>query len=102
MKITIKELQKICELLLDRVKNIEGEQIVFAKDNDFYLMVSRSERQNIAADHPELGIGSIAENIESLKELLSGEKEPNLIDLERFGQIFISLSNRIEKDPGIL
>jgi hypothetical protein len=102
MKITIKELQKICELLLDRVKNIEGEQIVFDKDDDFYLVVSRSERQNIATDHPELGIGSIAENIENLKELLSGKKEPNLIDLERFGQIFISLSNRLEKDPGIL
>lgn len=99
MKSTISELKLLCILLLDRVKKIEGEEIVL---DDYYLAIGRLERQNLTVTHPECTIGSLQDDIDGLRDVLSGKYDPTSLDLERLGQIFISLGQHIEQSPDLL
>jgi len=95
MKVSINKLKKICTLLLKQIDEIQGQE--FNIDNDFYLMVSRLERQNIEKENPKLSIGSINEDLEALEKVLTKKKDLDILDLEKIGQVFISLGQMLEK-----
>lgn len=102
MKITIDELQQLSLLLIKKLKNSVGSEIILDdKDYDYYLMVSRPERSNIEIDNPKLAIGSLIDDMQGLRNVLSGKYEPCSLDLERLGQLLIALGQYMEKGPYI-
>ena len=54
MKITIRELRQLYDILLERVKNVEGKGISF--DENFYWAVDSIERSIITAKNPSLAL----------------------------------------------
>jgi hypothetical protein len=95
-KITIDELRKLSDLLLGRVQNVEGNDVVI--DEDYYLMIDSSERQNFYTEHPKFSTGSLFDDVETLKKVTEDKYAASTIALERLGQIFLYLGAKIRKN----
>lgn len=77
MKINLKELKIICEILTDRAQN-GFEEVELNSDN--YWFISSDEREVFDTDTPSLCVGSISDDIESLRKVIDRKNPPTPVD----------------------
>lgn len=74
MEVSIHELRTITNLLLDRLLE-EGHQKVILP-HDYYWSVPKDVESDPYEQPTSLTLGQLSEDINQLRSLLSGEKEP--------------------------
>jgi hypothetical protein len=94
MTIGVEELEKACNTVLDCIRKQEGEEITF-EHNWFWSVLE--QRHKIFEQNPPLGIGSIADAIEGMKDLVYKKYFPSSVHVEWLGQILIALSEKMHK-----
>lgn len=99
MKISINELKTLCQLLLDKVEEIGFNEIEFDTDN--YWFVSSDEREIFTEDTPNLSVGSIADDIQSLRGILNKTNPSTTVDFDRLANVLIALGERISSSDKV-
>ncbi len=99
MKITVNELKTICELLLDKAEKIGFKEVEFDTDN--YWFVSSDERENFTKDTPNLCVGSITDDILSLKGILNKTYPSTPVDFDRLANVLIAIGERISRSDKV-
>ena len=94
MGITIEELSKITNVLLNYVEQ-KGYKTISFKDGDSYYQKIWHDDRNLNST-PKIGIGMLDDDIEELKKILQGES-PFEYDLERLGAIFTAVGAILAK-----
>jgi hypothetical protein len=94
IKISVKELEKACALILEYVRRADGEEITF--ETDWYWTVNPEQKYRIDEERPSLLIGSLSDNVEGINKVLYKPDEylPTNVDLEWLGEIFIGISEQ--------
>jgi hypothetical protein len=100
MTLTVDELEQITKLLIKYIRWCGTKEISFSGDKAFYLKIYYEDRNIIfdekLSERPPYAIGSLIDDMEGLKKVLSGEYMPCNLDLERLGAILTVLGETIE------
>lgn len=92
MKINLSDLQKLCERLIAKAIDSGFEEIDIESDN--YWVITSSEREDFSVT-PIISVGSIVDDMESLDKVLKGLNPPTTVDIDRFANVLLSISNYI-------
>lgn len=84
VKIEIINLKKLTKIFVDEIKKKFAEN--FLLDVNWYWDVLENNKQEDQA--PDLGIGSLFDDIKVFEEILSGQLEPCPLDLRKLGILF--------------
>ncbi|MEN2773866.1 hypothetical protein ABCY62_02205 [Acetivibrio clariflavus] len=84
---------------MEKLEENEFDEIEFDKDNYWY--VSSDEREVFSEKLPSLIVGSIADDIQSLKKVLDKTNIPTPVDFDRLGNVLIALGERISRSDKI-
>ncbi len=96
MAIDIEELKEIISILLKQFIKSGIKEVEL--NSDYYWMISPNERENFTGENPpEPSVGSIIDDIEHLKKLIAGNSLPTLVDIDRFANVLIAISESISK-----
>lgn len=87
MKITIKELQQALNSTLESIKERNGENFEIDIDEDYYNYIPADSLYKLDEAPTELTIGSLADNIEEVRKISSGENYPTPPDLNKISSI---------------
>lgn len=99
MKVKLSELQHICEILLKKAEESGFNQIEMDFDN--YWLISSDEREKFGSNTPTMCVGSIYDDIDSLKKILNGINAPSPVDFDRLANILIAVGQRISNSNKI-
>ena len=95
MKIKINDLKKLCNQLLENTEKLGFEEISF-DDKDWYWTVISSERENLDKK-PELGVGSLWDDVTELNKVLNKKEPITIVDFSRIANIIIAFEETIAK-----
>lgn len=95
MVITTNELIYVCNKLIHYLEKEKGKKIELKQDDLWYQKVWHDERN--MHEKPELSLGYLDEDIEVLKKIIEGKEDANDLDLQRLGQLFITLGATMRK-----
>lgn len=95
MKISVEELKRMYDIIID--KAINSGFIEIEIDTDYYWTVLPNEREGFNSGAPEPGVGSIIDDIENLRKVLKGENPPTCVDFDRLANILIAIGERISR-----
>ncbi len=84
MKISIDDVRKVVGLLLSHLEETEGDLVNV--EQDFYWHVPTDGRYD-SYSPPSLSVGQLSDDIEQLRGLLDGSKEPLGSDLMWLAQV---------------
>ena len=96
MKITSHELKKLYEKIAEEIHHRKLDTISF--ENDYYWAVSLDDRENLSKD-PQLTVGSLRDDIEGLKDILSEDRVLSVVDINRFANILIVIGQKMFPSP---
>ena len=88
MKITVAELRDLCEVFLSEMES-RGLNEIDVKA-DYYWSVPMDEAYNVY-EKPDLTIGSLDDDSEELKKILTGEYHPLLASLPKLSSVLYSI-----------
>ncbi|BAZ49461.1 hypothetical protein NIES4103_20730 [Nostoc sp. NIES-4103] len=92
IRITVDELKQIFELLFQRIKD---DKIEFVDvETDFYWFVTSDEWSNFDSS-PNVAVGSLIDDWDSLQEILRNKRIVTYLDYERFASILRVISETI-------
>ena len=94
MEITTQELLQIFQILITYLERKGVKRISFSNDDAYYQKIWHQDRN--LDETPEISIGLLDEDIESLKSLLKGEF-PNNYELERLGAVLTVLGATLDR-----
>jgi len=94
MKINLSEIVTMLEVLVISTKN-RGYSDIELKE-DWYLHVMSYDRECFETMQPKLGIGSLADDIEGLREMVRDEIASSL-DFERLASVLISIARTMNE-----
>ena len=93
MKINIEELEKGFQLIFQKIK--EGNNFVEIECNhDFYWTIDSNDRL-VMAKEPQVIVGSLYDDIDSLRKMNSGIVEPLSESLDWLGNLIIYFGSKI-------
>jgi len=95
ISITINELKILCQLLLDKAEKIGFKEVEFDVDN--YWFVSPDEREVFSENIPSLSVGSITDDIQSLRKILDKTNPSTPVDFDRLANVLIALGEKISR-----
>ncbi len=95
MEITTKELLNLVIILLKYLEKRGHEKITFVDEDAYYQKIWHKDRN--LTKTPNITLGLLDEDIESIKSLLQGEA-PNSYDLERLGALFTIIGATLDKE----
>lgn len=91
MKISIEEIKKAFFIIINTIEENIGKEVEFA--SDYYWSVGFPERNDFQkADH-SLMVGSLSDDIRSLRKSINDENIFTTVDFERFANIILEISN---------
>ena len=99
MTIKINELDELYKFTIKSLKQSGFEE--FEINSDYYWMTDADERENMG-QKPKLLVGSLIDDYESLKKLIEKIQPLTIVDLERMGNLLISISAMAAKSNKIL
>ncbi|GBF32468.1 hypothetical protein DCCM_0664 [Desulfocucumis palustris] len=99
MKISINELKFLFEILIKKAEEAGFNEFVIDKDN--YWLVSSSEREDFTIATPEVSVGSMIDDVESLQKVLEGINIPTPVDFDRFANILIAVGDMINRSDKV-
>lgn len=99
MKVKLNELKYSCDILINKAKDSGFDEIEIDSDN--YWLISSDEREEFSSDTPNLCVGSINDDIESLKNILEGINPPTPVDFDRLANLLIAVGQRISTSDKI-
>jgi hypothetical protein len=96
MELTIQDMRKLADILITHAEKLRVKKMPL--DYDYYIKVPLKKTSNFI-DNPQENyvIGSLYDDVEDLKKVLSGEYEPTTVDIEKFGAIMTALGQQIIK-----
>jgi hypothetical protein len=98
MKVSVKDLKKLCETILTRAEQSGITEIDV--DVDYYRVFD--DIYDLDIEKPELMIGSFVADWEWLQEILSGKNPPTTLDLERLGNVLKIIGDSITKSGNLI
>ena len=91
--ITIEEIELIFARLIQRVKN---DEIKFVDiEADYYWIVTTDEWGDFTSSSPQVAVGSLVDDWDSLQKILRTEQIVTYLDLERYASIMRAMSEAI-------
>ncbi|HET8911835.1 MAG TPA: hypothetical protein VFN23_10250, partial [Ktedonobacteraceae bacterium] len=63
-KISITELKRLCNILLETSEYSGFQEFEF--DTDYYWIIASDDRENFSTKEPQVSVGSLVDDIESL------------------------------------
>jgi len=98
VEIKLKELEEALHLIVKKAHK-NGIDIINL-DHDFYWNIGSDERLDLTKDS-SIMVGSLRDDFQSLQLLLERKHAASVIDLERFGNLLIYMSESILKSEQI-
>jgi hypothetical protein len=98
MKFKIDDLEVVLKKLLQKAKNSNINEVEIS--HDYYWNIDLSIKYEIDKN-PDLDVGSLKDDIESLNKLIKNSKNPDILDFERLGNVLIYISEYISKSKNI-
>jgi hypothetical protein len=98
VEIKLKELEVMFAYLFKRAHACNIDHINL--DHDFYWNIGSDERLDLTKDS-SIMVGSLRDDFQSLQLLLERKHAASVIDLERFGNLLIYMSESILKSEQI-
>ncbi len=93
MEISLKEIELLFKLVLEKLKFEEVESISI--DEDLYQIIP-TESWSIYAKDVEILTGSLYDDIESLQKLLADKNRPTtFVDLDRLSSLLRAISQKM-------
>ena len=96
MKMMVKDLELLLLKIIDKLRQ-EGHHVIDLGDFDLYWNVSAPEWTDMSRT-PELSVGSIRDDLESLKELSNPDHVTAYVDFDRLATVLHLISERL--NPG--
>ena len=93
-----KELLKITSLLLKFVDQTGCEIVAFSPEDVYYERIWHQDRD--FGGNPPIAMGSLDDDMESLKKILSGEYAPFTGDLGRLGAVLTTVGSMLSLPDG--
>lgn len=97
-EINLKELSKLFEILIKEAIEAGFEKIDVDSDN--YWVVTSSERDDFSRT-PVISVGSLIDDMESLRKVLEGSNPATTVDIDRLANVLIAISNYITNSDKI-
>ncbi len=82
-------------MLLKKLKEKDVNEINV--ETDYYWLVDWDDVEDFNSDSLDLGVGSFCDDWNHLQKILSGEYEPNVLDLQRLSTLINILGKTIHK-----
>ncbi len=95
MKLTIPEMESLLRVLFEMLR-ARGVESVDTAQRDFYWSVLSDDWLNFQQE-PKPAVGSLDDDIEELKRLLSEDSDPSLVDLERIATVLRLLADDLSR-----
>lgn len=92
MEIKLKELEKILHLIVKKAHKNGIDTIKL--EHDFYWNIDVEQKLNLKKD-PKPDVGSLCDDLESLRKVLDKENDLSIIDFERLGNLLTYIGERI-------
>lgn len=93
IQITIEEIELIFTRLIQRVKN---DEITFVDiETDYYWIVTSDEWGDFTSSSPQVAVGSLVDDWDSLQKILRTEQTVTYLDWERCASILRAMSEAI-------
>ena len=99
MKLFIKDLRILCEKILTKAEESGIQELEI--DFDYYWDVSSEDKCNLETKEPDLIVGSLVDDLNSLKNILKNETTPTIIDFERLGNLIKAVGDSISKSKDV-
>lgn len=90
--ITVDEIKQIFECLIQRINNDNIESVDV--EIDYYWLITSDEWDNFDSS-PEIAVGSLVDDWDSLQEVLESKRIITYLDYERFASILRAISETI-------
>jgi hypothetical protein len=93
-KIDIIELEKVTQLAFDHCRNVGLDSVEV--DEDFYWVVEQEYRYNPnkVPERAEMGLGQLSDEIDEIRRVASGEKDPTGFTLVRLAALLRFIGER--------
>ena len=91
-RIAVNEIKLIFELLIQRITNDKID--LLDVESDYYWIIPSEEWDNFAS-FPDMVVGSLVDDWNSLQEVLETERIVTYLDYERFASILRVMSETI-------
>jgi len=101
MKLLLDELSKLFNMVYLYLQKENVKKIAFEGKNDYYPMVLRKDinfNNPQFMQCPKYAIGSLDDDIQGLKDVLSGKHEPWELDLQRIGAILTTIGGLLDEN----
>lgn len=92
MEIDLKDLQKLFDILITKAIDAGFGKIDIDSDN--YWVITSNEREDFSVT-PVVSVGSLVDDVESLKKVLKDSNPPTTVDIDRLANVLLSISNHI-------
>lgn len=99
MKVNMDQLKSMLDILVDKAKNAGIDEIEIDRDN--YWLVAAEDRENFQTDAPEICVGSLDDDMQSLQRVLDGTNIPTVPDFERLANLLIAVGEEIYRSPKV-
>ena len=90
--ITVDEIKRIFECLIQRINNDNIESVEV--EIDYYWLITSDEWDNFDSS-PEIAVGSLVDDWNSLQEVLESKRIVTYLDYERLASILRAISETI-------
>ena len=87
MVIDLQGLKEIINIVLEKYLNNNGLSVETDKDNYWYIDVDEGFNFTQSPKADEICVGSLEDDYNSLIKLLNGQREANILDLERISNL---------------
>lgn len=99
MKITVEEMKRLCEILLETAERSGFQE--FELDADYYWLIGSDDREDFSTGEPEVVVGSLREDIESLRKISEGSNPPTTVDFDRLASVLVAVGEHIQRSDKI-
>jgi hypothetical protein len=93
MKVQTTQLDIIFKKVISKLKDLEIDSVEL--DKDYYLLISSTDWTKVGESNPEPVTGSLIEDWDSLKKVVTGEHPLMFVDLDRLASILRAISEKI-------
>lgn len=96
MNINIVDFKKIVNFVLDKCILSNGFEIETEEDN--FWFIDTADGIDFSQNPNNICVGSLIDDYKSLQTLISGERDVNILDLDRVANVIKFISLEIERD----
>lgn len=93
MELRIGELQGLFKILVDKLEGLNLTEFKFESDN--YWVISPDERVDFSTGSPNLCVGSLKDDLDSLKRVLNGSNPLTPVDFDRLASVLVAIGEAI-------